>query len=70
MQKGRKGELHKEGLNHMGGEIGSRTKAKDYRMQIDTRKHLHTHTKACQHTHVIFTLLTIKFRWSNPNYYN
>ena len=50
MQEGRKGELHEEGLNHVGGEIGSRTKAKDYCMQIDTRIHLHTYTKACERT--------------------
>lgn len=30
MEERRKEELHKEGLNHVGGEIGRRMKAKDY----------------------------------------
>lgn len=45
MEEKRKEEMHKEGLNHVGGEIVSGMKAKDYFMQINTRTHLHTHTK-------------------------
>lgn len=55
-----------EELNHVGGEIGGRMKAKDYWMQINRRTHRSTDT----HMHMGFTLLTIKFCWANPNYYN
>lgn len=48
-ERGGKEELHKEGLNHVGGEIGRRMKAKDYCTQINRRtyKHMHTHTSPC-----------------------
>lgn len=68
MEKIKKKDVHKEGLNHVGGEIRRRMKAKDYCMQINTRTHRHKSMRT--HMHVIFTLLTVKFRWSNPNYYN
>lgn len=58
--------MHKEGQNCVGGEIGRRMKAKDYCLQINRRMYKSTHT----YIHIIFTLLTIKFCWSNPNYYN
>lgn len=64
--KGKWRRGRREEPNHVGGEIGGRMKAKDYWMQINRRTHRSTDT----HMHMGFTLLTIKFCWANPNYYN
>lgn len=69
MEEKKKRRAAKEGLNHVGGEIGRRIKVRDL---LNVNKHAHVHTKARTHAHmhVIFTPLTVEFRWSNPNYYN
>lgn len=41
MEERRKEELHEEGLNHVGSEIESRMKAKDYFMHIKTCTQTH-----------------------------